>query len=91
MEKLSLLEKTVIEPKNIIGTKWNGCGKMFYDRVKIEFLDTKNCIYTSKPHKYPMTYTVAEGKIFISEIKEPFELIGDLLFHGGLPVFEKAA
>ena len=91
MEKLYSLGKTIIEPKNIIGTKWNGWSEKFCDRMKIEFLDAKNCIYTSKPNRYPMTYTITEGKLLISDIKEPFELRGDVLFHGGLPAFEKAA
>ena len=91
MKEVSLLEKNTIEPQSIVGTKWNGWGGMFCDRLKIEFVDKTNCIYISKPNRYPMTYTVKGNKIFISEIKEPFELVGNVLFHGGLPVFQKAA
>ena len=85
------MEKTIIEPESFIGTKWNGYSDMLCDRLKIEFVDPKNCIYISKPNRYPMTYSVTENKLFINEIKDPFELIGDVLFHGGLPAFEKAA
>ena len=91
MEQLSSLENTAIEPETIIGTEWNGWGEMFCERLKIEFVDTENCIYISKPNKYPMTYTVFNDKIFISDIKDPFEVRGNMLFHGGLPVFKKAA
>jgi len=91
MEASYLPEKNVIEAENLAGTKWIGFSKMFYGRLKVEFLDKTNCIYTSKPDKYPMTYTVASGKIFISDIQEPFELRGNMLFTGNLPVFEKSA
>ena len=83
--------ETAIEPENLIGTKWVGLNKMFCGRLKVEFVDRTNCIYTSKPDKFPMTYTVTDGKIFISEIEEPFELKGNILFNGSLPVFKKAA
>ena len=91
METASLLEKTVIEPENLIGTRWVGWSKMFCGRLEVEFTDKTNCIYTSMPNKYPMTYTVTGGKLFFSDIKEPFELRGNMLFTGNLPVFQKAA
>ena len=91
MGNVSLFERIAIEPKDIIGTKWDGFGKMFCNRLKVEFVDHINCIYTSKPDEYTIPYTVTGGKIFISEIEEPFERKGDILFNGGLPVFKKAA
>ena len=89
MENTSLLKKNAIEHEKLVGTKWNGWSEMFSGRLMIEFVDKTNCIYTSKPNKYEMTYTVKKDKIFVSNFLEPFELRGHMLFSGGLPVFEK--
>ena len=86
-----LTEKTAIKTEHLIGTKWTSWKKLFGDKVSVEFVDQKNCIYTAKPKKYPMTYTVTGGQMFISNISGPFELIGDVLFNNDLPVFEKIA
>ena len=93
MKTTPLLGKTIVGSENLIGTRWVGWSNMFCGRLEVEFLDKTNCIYTSMPDKYPMTYTVTEGKIFFSDIdiKEPFELRGNMLFTGDLPVFKKAA
>ena len=91
MQKAELSEKIIVKTENLIGTKWVGVTEMFSGRLMMEFLDQKNCIYISTPDKYEMTYTVTEGKIYIGDIEEPFELIGNILFNGDLPVFEKAA
>lgn len=91
MKAVLWVEKTLIEPETIIGTKWIGWSEFIGDRIMVEFLDKKNCIYTSKPNKYPMTYTVMGGQIYISHIDEPFELRGHVLFNNGLPTFEKSA
>jgi len=90
---MELLEKTttLIEHDNIIGTKWVGWSEFVGSRMMVEFVDKTNCIYTSEPRKYPMTYSVIEGKIFLSHIKHPFELKGQVLFNNGLPTFEKVA
>lgn len=84
-------EKTAIIPADLIGTKWVGWSKMFCDQIMVEFVDSINCIYTSTPNEYPMTYKVIGGKLQISEIEEAFERRGDMLFHGDFPVFEKVA
>ncbi|MCL2270876.1 MAG: hypothetical protein FWC24_05975 [Treponema sp.] len=91
MKKAALSEKIFVRPETLIGTKWVGVSEMFSGRLAMEFLDQTNCIYTSTPDKFEMKYTVTEGKIFIGDIEEPFELIGNVLFNGGIPVFEKAA
>ena len=91
MKKAGLPEKIIVKPENLIGTKWVGVSEIFSGRLMMEFLDKTNCVYTSKPDKFEMTYTVTEGKIFIGDIEEPFELVGNILFNGDLPVFEKAA
>ena len=91
MESQELLEKTVIESEKLIGTKWIAWSKSIGDRITVEFVDHANCIYTSKPNKYPMTYTVTGGEMFISLINGAFELRGNVLFNNDLPVFEKAA
>jgi len=84
-------EAVVIEPKQIIGTKWDSWCDSYKGLVSVEFIDKSYCIYTSEPKKYPITYTIEEGKLFISNIEGPFELRGDVLFNNDLPVFEKAA
>ena len=90
MEVEALLENTVIEPDDLIGTRWNGWGESFCDRMAIEFVDKTNCIYTSKPKQYPMTYTVTGGKVYISSLEDPFELKGNVLFNCDMPTFKKA-
>ena len=91
MKKISLMKKAAIKHKHIIGTRWDGLGKMFRDRLKMEFIDKTNCIYTSMPDRYPMTYKLMKDKIFVNEIQEPFEIRGNILFNGEIPVFKKAA
>jgi len=91
MRTAPLLEETVIEPKNLIGTKWNAWGEHLQNRIMLEFVDTKNCIFTSEPKKYPMTYTVVGGKLFLACLEGSFELRGQVLFNYGLPAFEKTA
>jgi len=84
-------DKKKIKPEELIGTKWIAWSEFVGDRITVEFLDKNNCIYTSKPNKYPMTYTVTGGDMFISNIEGPFELRGNVLYNNNLPVFEKAA
>jgi len=84
-------EMTKIKPEQLIGTKWHSWCDEYRDRMSVEFIDTANCIYTSQPWKYPIPYTVEEGKIFIGSIEGPFELVGNILYNNDLPVFEKAA
>jgi len=91
MKKAKVLEKKVISPENFIGTKWTACDKMFCERMMLEFVDNKNCIYTSKPKKYSLTYTVTGGKMFISHVEGPFALKGDVLFNSGFPTFKKVS
>jgi len=92
MKTEQLNEKTAaIKPDQLIGTKWLSWKKLLGDKVSVEFIDKKNCIYVSQPHKYQMTYNVTEGKLFINMIMGAFELRGDVLFNNDLPVFEKTA
>ena len=91
METKLFTETTPVEAESLIGTKWVGWSDSLCDRMMIEFVDKKTCIYTSKPKEYPITYTVSGGKIFISHIDEPFELKGDVLFSFEIPAFKKAA
>lgn len=93
MKTLVMTEKTAIKPEQLIGTKWTSWSDLFSDQmyVEVEFVDRINCVYTLKPKKYPLTYNVTEGQLFISNIDGPFELRGDVLFNNDLPVFEKAA
>ena len=85
------LEKTAIKPEQLIGTKWLSWKKLLGDKMSIEFLDTKHCVYISQPNKYQMTYNIKEGELYISMIMGAFELRGDVLFNNDLPVFERAA
>jgi len=85
-----LKDVIVIEPKEIIGTKWDSWCDSYRGSVSVEFVDNKNCIYTSNEKKYPITYTVDKGKLFISNIEGPFELRGDVLFNNDLPAFQAA-
>jgi len=84
-------EKATVEPKNIIGTKWIGWNKSIGDRIMIEFVDKRNCIYTLKPNKYAKSYIINGGNIYIYNIKVPFTLMGDVLFVNDIPILEKAA
>ena len=85
------IEKTTIKPELLIGTKWVSWSNEFADRMSMEFLDQKNCVYTSQPKKFPLTYTVMEGEVHISSIEGAFELRGNVLFNNNLPVFKKTA
>ena len=91
MKNPPLLEKTVVEPAKLIGTKWIGWSEFIGDQMMVEFLDRKNCIYTSYQKRFPMTYTVTGNEIYISNIAMPFELSGKVLFNNGLPTFERVA
>ena len=91
MKEIPSFEKTAIEPDSLIGTKWVGWPDFIGDRIKVEFVDKINCIYTSSANKYPLTYAITEGNLLISEIEGPFELSGNVLFNAGFPTFEKAA
>ena len=91
MKDLPLLEKSIVEPSKLIGTKWIGWSEFIGDRMMVEFVDRKNCVYTSYQKKFPMTYTVTGCEIFISDIVGSFQLSGKVLFNNGLPAFEKAA
>ncbi|MCL2184556.1 MAG: hypothetical protein FWB86_01705 [Treponema sp.] len=84
-------ETTEIAPDQLIGTKWLGWSDLFNDRFSIEFINEKRCVYTSQPKKYPLTYDIIEGKLYISNITGAFELRGNMLFNNDLPVFEKTA
>ena len=86
-----LIEKTAIKPEHLIGTKWISQCDLFEDEITVEFVDRTNCIYSSIPFKYPITYTVAGGEVFIGTIEGPFELRGNVLFNNDLPAFQKAA
>jgi len=91
MKTNDLLEATIIEPDQLIGTKWTCWSDLITDEIYVEFVNKTNCIYTSQLRKYQLTYNVTEGKLFISNITGAFELRGDVLFNNDLPVFEKAA
>ena len=83
--------KIVLEAEQLVGTKWSSWKRMLGDKVSVEFIDKKNCIYTSQPNKYTMTYSIAGGELYISNIIGSFELRGNVLFNNDLPVFEKVA
>jgi len=85
------LEKTAIVAEKLIGTKWNGWSEIFPNRISVEFVDRKNCIYTAQPRKFPLTYNVRGGELYINNIDGAFELRGNVLFNSDIPVFEKAA
>ena len=91
MKTQKLLKEAAVVPEKLVGTRWIGWSGFIGDRISVEFVDNANCIYTSKPNKYPMTYTVTGGKVYIKNIEGPFELRGDILFNNDLPVFEKVA
>jgi len=89
---INFLEKTTaIDPEKLVGTKWIGWTDLFADKMSVEFVDKSNCIYTSKPKKFPLTYNVKKGKLYISHISGAFEQRGNILFINDYPVFEKAA
>jgi len=83
--------KTAIKAGQLVGTKWLSWKKLLGDKVSVEFIDVKNCVYTSQPNKYTMTYNIAGGELYISNIMGAFELRGNILFNNDLPVFEKVA
>jgi len=85
------IKASVIKAGQLVGTKWFSWKRMLGDKVSVEFIDKKNCVYTSQPHIYPMTYNIAGGELYISNIMGAFELRGDVLYNNDLPVFEKAA
>ena len=91
MKTKTLLKKNAIKPELLVGTKWISWGGTFGDRFSVEFIDKSHCIYTSQPKRFPLTYTVKEGKMFISNIKGVFELEGDVLFNNDIPSFQKAS
>jgi len=80
-----------IEPDQFVGTKWGSWKNLLGDRISVEFIDGENCIYTAKPKKYSLTYTIEEDKMSISSINGTFELRGSVLYNNDLPVFEKTA
>ena len=82
---------TTVKAEQLVGTKWESWCELYRGRMSMEFVDRTNCIYTSNPKEFPMTYTVAEGRIYISNIEGAFELRGDVLFNNNLPVFERGA
>ena len=90
METTTSLGKASIEPESLIGTKWIGWSKFVGDRMMVEFIDEINCIYTSVPNKYSITYTIEGNKLFFGNMEDPFVLRGTILFSRGLPAFKKA-
>ena len=86
-----LEESTVIEPEQLVGTKWTSWNNLCGDRMSVEFVDRSSCVYTLQPNKFKMPYNVREGKVFIKNIKGSFELRGEVLFNNDLPALEKAA
>ena len=91
MKTKEMYEKTAIEPEKLVGTKWTSWSDLALDSVTVEFVDRRNCIYTAQPKKFPLTYNVREGDLFINNIEGPFELRGNVLYNNDLPVFEKSA
>ena len=91
MKIIKTEDDAAINPEQLIGTKWKTWKNMFGDRITVEFVDNSNCIYTSRPKSYSLTYTVQEGVMYISNIVGSFVLRGDVLFNNDIPVFEKAA
>jgi len=93
MNSTVLLERNTnaVNPKNLIGTRWISRHEISGARTTVEFVDESTCIYATNPRKFPTTYTVKDGKIFINHIKLPFELKGQMLFNNGIPAFEKSA
>ena len=91
MKRMEIVEKSVIDLDRIIGTKWVGWSEYTTNNMSVEFIDRKNCIYTASPQKFPLTYNISDGKLFISNIAGPFELRGNVLYNNDIPAFEKAA
>jgi len=81
---------TAVKSENIIGTRWVGWSDFVCTRMSLEFVDKKNCVYTSIPRKFPMTYSLDEGRIHIKEINCSFEMRGRILYHNNYPAFVKA-
>jgi len=84
-------EKRAIELDRIIGTKWVAWSEFVASQMSVEFVDSKKCVYTAQPQKFPLTYNVTDGELFINNIEGPFELRGNVLYNNDIPVFEKAA
>ncbi|MDR0502101.1 MAG: hypothetical protein LBH16_02140 [Treponema sp.] len=91
MKRVKFVEKTNIIPERLIGTKWKSWSEFLGERMTVEFIDESNCVYISKPRKYPMTYTVTGGILNIMELSRSFELRGDVLFNNDIPAFERTA
>jgi len=91
IDETGTIRVTAIEPGQLAGTRWESWCELYRGRISMKFVDKSNCIYTSDPKEFPMTYTVSEGKVYISNIEGAFELRGDVLFNNDLPVFEKSA
>jgi len=91
MKSRKFTEITAIDHDKLIGTRWISWSEFVGDRMTMEFVDKSNCIYTSKPRKYPMKYSVLGGQILFKEIEGTFVLRGNVLFSNDIPVFEKAA
>ena len=91
MKSAAIQETTAIGPESLIGTKWIAWSEFIGDRMAVEFVDKTNCIYTSRPKEFPMTYNVMDDKVYLSNVEGSFELRGQVLFKGGLPAFKKTA
>jgi len=90
-EELSKTVPTPIEHEKLVGTRWNNWCDLYQSQVSVEFVDNTNCVYSLTPRKFSETYTVSEGKVYISNIEGAFELRGNVLFNNDIPVFAKAA
>ena len=91
MKTKEIAEKTDINHDGLIGTKWIAWSELLSDLMSVEFVDSKKCVYTSQPQKFPLTYNIADGELFINSIEGPFELRGNVLYNNDIPAFEKAA
>ena len=91
MKRVITSRRTPVKLENIVGTKWIGWSGSVGNRVTVEFMDNNSCIYTTEPKKYPITYSVNNGSLFISSIEGPFELWGDVLYNNNLPAFSRTS
>ncbi|MCL2211803.1 MAG: hypothetical protein FWB95_07770 [Treponema sp.] len=91
MKTVGVTESVAVKPEQLIGTKWDSWCETYRGKMSMQFIDKSNCVYISVPNEFPMTYTVSEGKLYVSAIEGPFELRGDVLYNNDLPVFERAA
>ena len=91
MKTLEIAEKTDINHDKLIGTKWVAWSEYISSQMSVEFVDSRKCVYTSQPQKFPLTYNIADGELFISNIEGPFELRGSVLYNNDIPTFEMAA